>query len=103
MTRIPEGIRRQLEREAKKNKRSMNTEIIHRLAQSLVAADVMDLYRQYADIAADATAKKTGDEIIRRLREAIQDDARDSKSLLGNVGRATIIESLSGPEKGEDK
>ena len=34
MTRVPEGLRRKLEREAKRNDRSMNAEIIHRLEQS---------------------------------------------------------------------
>jgi Arc-like DNA binding domain len=37
MTRIPERLRRQLEREAEKNRRSMNAEIIHRLEQSFQA------------------------------------------------------------------
>jgi Arc-like DNA binding domain len=34
MTRIPEGLRRRLEREAELNRRSMNTEIVHRLDES---------------------------------------------------------------------
>jgi len=34
MTRIPETLRRRLERAATRNNRSMNTEIIHRLEQS---------------------------------------------------------------------
>src|SRR5262245_23923615 len=34
MTRIPEGLRRKLEREAEQNGRSMNAEIIHRLESS---------------------------------------------------------------------
>jgi hypothetical protein len=39
MTRIPEGLRRRLEREAKRNARSMNAEIIHRLEHSLTEDD----------------------------------------------------------------
>jgi Arc-like DNA binding dprotein len=34
MTRIPEALRRRLERAAERNNRSMNTEIIHRLEES---------------------------------------------------------------------
>jgi hypothetical protein len=34
MTRIPETLRRRLERAAARNNRSMNTEIIHRLEES---------------------------------------------------------------------
>jgi Arc-like DNA binding domain len=43
MTRLPEGLRRRLEREAEQNRRSMNAEIIHRLTQSFVRQDQADL------------------------------------------------------------
>jgi len=43
MTRIPEGLRRKLEREAEQNRRSMNAEIIHRLTQSFERQDRADL------------------------------------------------------------
>jgi plasmid stability protein len=36
MTRLPERLRSRLEREAARNDRSMNAEIIHRLEQSFV-------------------------------------------------------------------
>ena len=39
MTRIPEGLRRRLEREAKWHRRSMNAEIIHRLQESFDLPD----------------------------------------------------------------
>lgn len=67
MVRIPESVRRQLAREAKKNGRSMNTEIIHRLGQSLVSADVTELYRQYAEIAAERAADLAAKKIIEQL------------------------------------
>ena len=51
MTRIPEGVRRRLEREANKNRRSMNAEIIHRLIQSFVHQDQTNLI--------DATVHRT--------------------------------------------
>jgi hypothetical protein len=61
MTRIPEGLRRKLEREAEQNGRSMNAEIIHRLeslfrreetdqlfarALNTVLGDVQDIKQQ---------------------------------------------------------
>src|SRR5258708_17154378 len=49
MTRIPEGLRRRLERAAKWNRRSMNAEIVVRLQQSF------DLPDQAQDIASAVT------------------------------------------------
>jgi len=40
MVRLPETLRRRVERDAKRNGRSMNTEIIHRLEQSFAEADL---------------------------------------------------------------
>jgi hypothetical protein len=40
MVRLPETLRRRVERDAERNGRSMNTEIIHRLEQSLAEADL---------------------------------------------------------------
>jgi Arc-like DNA binding domain len=42
MTRIPEGLRRRLEREARWGKRSMNAEIVTRLQQSFDVPDQTD-------------------------------------------------------------
>jgi hypothetical protein len=39
MTRIPEGLRRRLEREARWHRRSMNAEIVHRLQESFDIPD----------------------------------------------------------------
>jgi len=39
MTRIPEGLRRRLDREARRNDRSMNSEIIQRLERSFTNED----------------------------------------------------------------
>jgi Arc-like DNA binding domain len=44
MTRIPEGLRRRLEREAEQNGRSMNAEIIHRLESSFQREDTDQLF-----------------------------------------------------------
>jgi hypothetical protein len=51
MTRLPESLRRRLERAAAQNKRSMNTEIIHRLEQSLQQVDQQELAVQAATTA----------------------------------------------------
>jgi hypothetical protein len=46
MTRIPEGLRRRLEREARWLRRSMNAEIVHRLQQSF---DIPDQIQSVVD------------------------------------------------------
>jgi hypothetical protein len=48
MVRIPESLRRRLERVAATNHRSMNTEIIHRLEQSL-SIDLEQLLERFSD------------------------------------------------------
>ena len=53
MTRIPEGLRRQLELSARRSGRSMNAEIIHRLKQSFPGEPSME-------------------EILARIREIIK-------------------------------
>jgi hypothetical protein len=49
MTRIPEGLRRRLEREAALNRRSMNSEIVHRLEESFRRHDTEAMMRQAMD------------------------------------------------------
>jgi hypothetical protein len=82
MTRIPEGLRVVLEKEAKRNGRSMNAEIIHRLSESLAAGTILDLYKGYAEMAANAAAekvsKRTADEVVERIRRL-----RPGRGLLG--------------------
>jgi phosphoenolpyruvate carboxylase len=63
MTRLPEGLRRRLEREAEENGRSMNAEIIYRLQQSFRHAEhQVDLIEQ-AKLAAEAAATATVDKL----------------------------------------
>lgn len=102
MVRIPEVIRRQLARDAKKNGRSMNTEIIHRLTESLSSKSLADLFQQYAETAANVAAAKAADEVVKRLRSEHAWDQHDAESLLGNQGR-TIVEGLSAPVPAETK
>jgi hypothetical protein len=56
MTRIPEGLRRRLEREAELNRRSMNAEIIHRLEKSFQREDQEEMFRRAAHQVVKATA-----------------------------------------------
>jgi Arc-like DNA binding domain len=46
MTRIPEGLRSKLAREARKNGRSMNAEIIYRLEQSFEHGDIIKTIKE---------------------------------------------------------
>jgi Arc-like DNA binding domain len=56
MTRIPERLRRRLEREAKWHRRSMNAEIVHRLQESFDGPD-------YAGAIASDVASEIGSEL----------------------------------------
>jgi Arc-like DNA binding domain len=56
MTRIPEGLRRRLEREAELNRRSMNAEIVHRLEESFQREDQEKMIRRATEEAVKTTA-----------------------------------------------
>jgi Arc-like DNA binding domain len=58
MTRIPEGLRRRLEREAEQNRRSMNAEIIHRLEQSFQRQDQKEMINAAVKSSAGAAVVK---------------------------------------------
>jgi hypothetical protein len=62
--RFPESLRRQLEREAARNHRSMNTEIIHRLEESIAETA--------ADRAADRAAKEGVARVNARVRARVK-------------------------------
>jgi hypothetical protein len=65
MTRLPEGLRRQLERDAARNVRSMNAEIIHRLEQSYRR---QDQEKQTAKLI-EQTVQHMASEMIAQLQE----------------------------------
>jgi len=76
MVRIPERLRRRLEREAAHNGRSMNTEIIHRLERSF--ADLGSEIAQVAQQAGTTAVEKlvstlidpaSGPNVLKRLSE----------------------------------
>ena len=62
MTRIPESLRRKLEREAEQNGRSMNAEIIHRLESSF--------------------RREQTDQLVARALDAVLRDVQDNKQQL---------------------
>jgi hypothetical protein len=66
MTRIPEGLRRRLEREAEQNRRSMNAEIVHRLEESFRREDEEEIIKRAAQEAVHVTA---GAAVLMTLRE----------------------------------
>jgi hypothetical protein len=78
MTRIPEGLRRRLEREAKGRRRSMNAEIVARLKQSF---DTPDQAKEIAAILHELLPTVFFD-IMKHLRE-IQSQNRAILSHLG--------------------
>jgi hypothetical protein len=56
MTRIPEGLRRRLEREAEQNRRSMNAEIVARLEASFQREDQEEMIRRATQEAVKSSA-----------------------------------------------
>jgi hypothetical protein len=97
--RIAEGLRRALDREATKYKRSMNTEIIRRLDASFEQPMLTKLMKDAVKSALEDYDAATADQIIKRLRREIAQDRQNEKSLLGHVGRRTIVDALSEPEE----
>jgi hypothetical protein len=59
MTRIPEGLRRRLERAAARRGHSMNTEIIHRLEQSFDVPELEETIDRAVEQAIFKYASKT--------------------------------------------
>src|SRR5262245_28750058 len=66
MTRIPEGLRRRLEREAEQNRRSMNAEIVHRLEESFRREEEEEIIKRAAQEAVRVTS---GAAVLMTLRE----------------------------------
>lgn len=79
--RFPEGMREKLKEEAGKSGRSMNAEIIHRLANSLNAPSFADVALGLGDedldhalmVAAERNGRSLTEEAIFRLRQSLMD------------------------------
>ena len=87
MVRIPEGVRRRLEREAVRNGRSMNTEIIHRLERSFLGSEIAQVAQQAGTTAVEKLVSTLmdpalGSDVLKRLSDhaALESKAkRDEK------------------------
>ena len=80
MTRIPEGLRRRLEREAEQNGRSMNAELIHRLESLFQGEDTDQLFaRALSALVSDVQDIK---QQVEKLTASIVSDVRDIKEML---------------------
>src|SRR5215831_5826650 len=76
MTRIPERLRRRLEREAERVGRLMNAEIIHRLEQSFIVPEQAEALACAVNNAAGAAFKGLYDEALREaLARAVNNAA----------------------------
>jgi len=78
MTRIPEGLRRRLEREAKWRRRSMNAEIVSRLQQSF------DIPDQAGAIASDIASEIESE--LYRVYERLDEIQSQNRAILSHLG-----------------
>jgi hypothetical protein len=78
MTRIPEGLRRRLEREAKWHRRSMNAEIVHRLQESF------DIPDQASGIVSDVSSEI--DSALFGVSETLDEIQSQNRAILSHLG-----------------
>jgi Arc-like DNA binding domain len=95
MTRIPEGLRRRLEREARWHRRSMNAEIVHRLQESFDIPDQAGAIAQ--DIVSEIETELSG--VFDRLSE-IQSQNR---AILSHLGLPDPVEEAKARKAEEAK
>jgi hypothetical protein len=72
--RLPEALRKQIERAAAKNERSMNSEIIHLLQQALRYGDMSELINAAAEAAIEKAEKRVN------FRDAIMGKASTTET-----------------------
>jgi hypothetical protein len=65
--RLPEKLRRALEREAAKNDRTLNGEIVHRLTEPFVQADQEELIETAAGRAGEKAGRAAAEAMVRAL------------------------------------
>jgi hypothetical protein len=75
MTRMPDGLHTRLRKEAKLNARSVNAEIIHRLASTFAKADEESEFQRLVDavgkVAARTVAAVRGPAVLAKLEKEI--------------------------------
>jgi hypothetical protein len=78
MTRMPDGLHTRLRREAKRNSRSVNAEIVRRLIDTFDQADEEVEFRRRVDAAAETAARKIaaalGPAVLERLETVIAEE-----------------------------
>jgi len=84
MTRIPEGLRRRLEREAKWHRRSMNAEIVHRLQESF------DIPDQAGAIASDIVSEI--DSELSGAFDRLDEIQSQNRAILSHLGLPDPVE-----------
>jgi Arc-like DNA binding domain len=91
--RFPERLRIRIEAEAKKNERSMNAEIVHRLEQSFEGDDRADLLKTVASEAAQTASRLTAKavrEAVRRARGISEEDFRSARPVTVTLTEAQV-------------
>jgi Arc-like DNA binding domain len=84
MTRIPEGLRRRLERQAKWHRRSMNAEIVHRLQESF---DIPDHAGAIAsDVASEISTELDG------VSSGLNEIKSQNRAILSHLGLPDPVE-----------
>jgi Arc-like DNA binding dprotein len=84
MTRIPEGLRRRLEREAKFRGRSMNAEIVKRLQESFDIPDQADAIVE--DISSEI--ESSIDDAIFPIKKSLDELRSEIRTILAQLGLA---------------
>jgi len=101
MTRIPEGLRRRLEREAKWRRRSMNAEIVARLQESF------DIPDQAGAIVQDVSSEVASeiDEAVLTIKKSLDDMREEIRTVLARVEGQTVTKSdaVQPKDDGEQK
>jgi Arc-like DNA binding domain len=87
MTRIPEGLRRRLEREAKWHRRSMNAEIIDRLQKSFDAPDLTAGIVEDVSSEIDSLGYSLGED-AEKIKKSLDDVRSDIRAILAHLGVA---------------
>jgi hypothetical protein len=78
--RFDERLRRLIAKEAKRNDRSMNSEIVDRLDKSFLHGNLVALMREHIDIASTAAATKTAEQVVQQLRQQNRGSDNDKAS-----------------------
>jgi hypothetical protein len=95
MTRIPEGLRRRLEREAKFRRRSMNAEIVHRLQESFDAPDYAGSIAQ--DVVSEVESEFYG------VHQSFSEIQSQIRAILSHLGLPDPVEEAKARKAEERK